>query len=373
VRIGIVATQGIAEEMLEDLGAGLLEDLSRGFPAVDWQVMTLVDTDVSPPAELSDLLGRGREHLLERQCHLVVLITDLPLKVGRHPVLSHASRAHGVAVVSLPAHGVISLKSKTRRSMANAVSTLMGATVLPDPDKNSSARRAGRRRRADARIRELGTPVSPHPSSVVFLARVILGNLHLLAGMIRANQPWRLTLHLTRSLTAAAATVAAALVTFDIWQIADQMGPAHLVLATVGSIVAIAATLIIGAGLWERSPYPRARQQVMLFNTATTATVLLGVFALYVILFLLSGVGVWLLVPSGLLSNVLQHHANFVDKAQVAWLGGSLATVAGALGAGLESDDAVRRAAYANRGRPRQQPNEAVTRARAATSSEERS
>ena len=91
--------------------------------------------------------------------------------------------------------------------------------------------------------------------SVVFLARVILGNLHLLAGMLRANQPWRLTLHLTRSLTAAAATVAAALVTTDIWRIADQMGTARLVLATVGSIVAIAATLIIGAGLWERSPY----------------------------------------------------------------------------------------------------------------------
>jgi hypothetical protein len=352
VRIGIVATPGISEALLEELGAGLLEDLSRAFPAIDWQVKNLVDTEILPPVDVSDLLDRAREHLLEGQCQLVVLITDLPLKIGRRPVLSHASRAHGVAVVSLPAHGAVSLKSKTRRSMANAVSTLIGASVLPDSTENSSARR--RRRRASARIRELGTPVSPHPSSVVFLARVILGNLHLLAGMLRANQPWRLTLHLTRSLTAAAATVAAALVTSDIWRIADQMATARLVLAAVGSIVAIAATLIIGAGLWERSPYPRARQQVMLFNTATTATVLLGVFALYIILVMLSAVGVLVLVPSGLLSSVLQHHASYVDKAQLAWLGGSLATVAGALGAGLETDEAVRRAAYANRGRPRQ-------------------
>jgi hypothetical protein len=373
VRIGIVATPGISEAMLEELGAGLLEDLSRALPAIDWQVMTLVDTDLSPPVEVTDLLRRAREHLLEQQCHLVVVITDLPLKVGRHPVLSHASRAHGVAVVSLPAHGAVSLKSKTRRSMANAVSTLMGASVLPDPTENSSARRPGRRRRADAPIRELGTPVSPHPSSVVFLARVITGNLHLLAGMLRANQPWRLTLHLTRSLTAAAAAVAAALFTFDIWRVADQMGTARLVLATVGSILAIAATLIIGAGLWERSPYPRARQQVMLFNTATTATVLLGVFALYVMLCLLSAVGVLVLVPGGLLSAVLQHHASYVDKAQVAWLGGSLATVAGALGAGLETDEAVRRAAYANRGRPRQQQSEGPTHDQPATSSGENS
>lgn len=371
VLIGIVATPGISEAMLETLGAGLLDDLCRSFPAIDWQVMTLVDSDVSPPVEISDLLSRGRQHLLEHQWHLVVLITDLPLKVGRHPVLSHASRAHGVAVVSLPAHGALSLKSKTRRSMANAVSTLMGASVLPDPTDNPATRRPGKRMRAAARIRELGTPVSPHPSSVVFLARVILGNLHLLAGMLRANQPWRLTLHLTRSLTAAAATVAAVLVTSDIWRIADRMGTARLVLATVGSIVAITATLIIGAGLWERSPYPRARQQVMLFNTATTATVVLGVFALYVMLFLLSALGVLLLVPGELLSTVLQHHATYVDKVQLAWLGGSLATVAGALGAGLETDEAVRRAAYANRGRPRPQQSEGPTHDQAAPSSGE--
>ena len=48
----------------------------------------------------------------------------------------------------------------------------------------------------------------------------------------------------------------------------------------------------------------------MLFNTATTATILLGVFALYMMLFLLSAVGVLVLVPGGLLSNVLQHHAS---------------------------------------------------------------
>jgi Flp pilus assembly protein TadB len=109
----------------------------------------------------------------------------------------------------------------------------------------------------------------------------------------------------------------------------------------------------------------------MLFNTATTATVLLGVSALYVMLFLLMGVGVLVLVPDRLLSTVLQHHASNFDKAQVAWLGGSLATVAGALGAGLETDDAVRRAAYANRGRPRRRRSEGPTHDQPVTSSAE--
>lgn len=150
--MGIVATPGISDGMLEALVEGLLEDLRRAFPASDWQAISLIDTDVSPPAEISDLLHRGRTHLLERHWHLAVLITDLPLKVGRHPVLSHASRAHGVAVVSLPAHGAVSLTTKTRRSMANAVSALMGATVLLNPTETSSSQRLGRRRRAAARV-----------------------------------------------------------------------------------------------------------------------------------------------------------------------------------------------------------------------------
>lgn len=353
VRVGIVATSGISEPLLEELGAGLLEDVSVAIPAIAWHVITLIDSEVAPPVELSDLLRRAREHLLEQHCQLTVMLTDLPLEVGRRPVLSHASRAQSAAVVSLPAHGAIALKSKTRRSMVNAVSALMGVEVIPGPGDVSRHRHPRRRRLAQVRLRELGTPVSPHPSGVVFLARVVMGNLHLLAGMLRANQPWRLTLHLTRSLTAAAATVAAALVTSDIWRIAGQLGTLRLALVTVASIVGIAATLIIGAGLWERSPSPRARQQVVLFNTATTATVLVGVFALYVMLFALSAVGTFVLVPGRLLSSVLQHHAGYVDKVQVAWLVGSLGTVAGALGAGLETDEAVRMAAYAHRVRPR--------------------
>src|ERR1700760_4300589 len=117
--IGIVATPGVSEVMLDALVEGVLEDLRRKFPAIDWEAFSLIDTDVLPPAEISDLLRRGRTHLLERHWHLVVLVTDLPLKVGRHPVLSHASQAHSVAVVSLPAHGAVSLRTKTRRSIAN--------------------------------------------------------------------------------------------------------------------------------------------------------------------------------------------------------------------------------------------------------------
>jgi len=46
------------------------------------------------------------------------------------------------------------------------------------------------------------------------------------------------------------------------------------------------------------------------------------------------------------LKGTLGHPVDFGDYARLAWFVSSLATVGGALGAGLESDIAVREAAY---------------------------
>jgi hypothetical protein len=91
------------------------------------------------------------------------------------------------------------------------------------------------------------------------------------------------------------------------------------------------------------------RQQVVLFNIATTATIAIGVVALFAALFVLALLGALLLIVPRLLTDALGHPVAFGDYVEVAWLSSSLATVGGALGAGLESDEAVRRAAYTYR------------------------
>jgi hypothetical protein len=87
----------------------------------------------------------------------------------------------------------------------------------------------------------------------------------------------------------------------------------------------------------------------VLFNLATSATVLTGVLALYAALLALSLLAALLLVVPHLLAHTLGHPVALRDYLEVAWLTSSLATVGGALGAGLESDEAVRRAAYTYR------------------------
>jgi hypothetical protein len=340
VRLCLVATRGITEDLLERLAHELRRDLPALLPTVTWRISTQPDLEIGPPVPLGELVDRARSELLARRCHLLVLLTDLPLMIGRKPVLSHVTRAQGVAVLSFPAHGAVAPHNRAVKTLRAAVAALIGVGPVGELSR-------GGRRRATARMRELGRRVANDQGAVAFVARVITGNFLLLAGMIRANQPWRLALHLSKALTAALTAGVFALVTTDIWRLADVLGTPRLVMITVGSVTAIGATLIIGADLWERGRRPEARQQVLLFNLATTATVVLGVTAFYAMLIVLTAMGALILVPTGFLSNVLGHSAQWGDRAELAWLAGSVATLGGALGAGLESDDAVRQAAYA--------------------------
>jgi hypothetical protein len=195
----------------------------------------------------------------------------------------------------------------------------------------------------------MASEVDEEAHAIRFTARVLTGHLRLLVGMVRANRPWQLAAGLSRALTAAGAAGVFALVNSDVWRLADAFGRLRLTGAAVASIGAIGATLILGAGLWERAGRPGMRQQVVLFNLATAATVVVGVLVLYAVLFLLALLAALLIVVPDLLAEALGHPVGLADYVEVAWLSSSLATVGGALGAGLETDETVRRAAYTYR------------------------
>jgi hypothetical protein len=342
VTIGLISAPGAATEIAVTLADDLHAELSRHLPTVRWRVPSVVDALVHPPTDDAALVAAARERLLTEDWDLVVCLTDLPLKARRRPVVAHASPLHGVAVVCLPALGAIGLRRRTRDTVVGLVRTLLGDTE----DHALSGRVAGLGRRA----RELGRSQQPgEDDSVMFTARVLSGNLRLLLGMVRANQPWRLAIGLSRALTAALATGVFALVTPDIWRLGDALGWLRLSAIAVGSVAAITIALIAGAGLWEHTSHPGVRKQVTLFNLATAATVVLGVLSLYAALLLLALLTAPLLVPAQLLEQGTGHGVRVGDYVALAWLTGSLATLGGALGAGLESDESVRAAAYTYR------------------------
>ncbi|WP_456564100.1 hypothetical protein [Blastococcus sp. SYSU D00695] len=295
---------------------------------------------VQPPADDDEIVAATRARLLTEEWDLAVALTDVPLEVSRRPVVGTASPVHGVALVSLPALGAVGRHRRALDTSVGLVRALLGTAdgEVDDGDRAALARR----------LRQLATD-DTGADGVRATARVVSGNLRLLAGMVRANRPWRLAVRLSRALTAAVAAGVFALVTSDIWRLADAFGGIRLTVVALGSVTAVVVTLVVGAQLWERPRGRRVRKQVLLFNVATTATVVIGVLSLYAVLFVLALAGGLLLVVQPLFTEGLGHPAHLSDYLELAWLTCSLATVGGALGAGLESDDAVREAAYTHR------------------------
>lgn len=344
VVLGVIAAPGHGARLGRRMIAeGLPAILAERIVGAVWRIELVENSLVDPPVGSTALIDAARQVMLDRNWDLVLVLTELPLHHRRRPVVAHANPMHGVAVISVPAVAARGRRHRLRDLAVQLVEQLLGESRAPAERADGSAAELSQR------VRELGTDISDE-ESLAFTARVITGNIRLLTGMVRANQPWRLTLRLSRALAAAAAAGVFALVTSDIWRLADTFGAVRLTGATLGSIIAIAATLIIGAELWERPAGRGNREQVALFNIATTTTVLIGVTAFYAALFSLAGVAAaCLVVPRGF-SDALGHPVAISDYAELAWLTCSLATLGGALGAGLETDDVVREAAYTQRG-----------------------
>ena len=200
-------------------------------------------------------------------------------------------------------------------------------------------RGARRRARVGQRLVDLAAPVRaiepPDDDDVDlrFVAVVMRGNLRLLAGMVRANRSWRLIVRLSRALAAAAAAAAFALVTADLWRLADALSWPRLLALTVLSVGATVVWLIFSHRLWERPRGRASREQTVLFNTATTLTLLLGATFLYAALFGLTLLGSLLVIEADVLADALGHDTGIGDYAALAWMASSLGTLAGGLGA----------------------------------------
>jgi hypothetical protein len=346
--LGVIVAPGLARDVTAKIASELADDLQALDLGVDWRTELTVDRLVPPPAQTIEIIDAARRKLLEANWDLGVVVTDLPLRVGRRPISRQVSPTHGIAVVSLPALGALHLAPRLRRTLLELVRELDGHGGGRWSGDGALARLG--RRWGRGVLQELATDTADRPGAQRFLIvpAVLASHLRLLLGMVRANRPWRLAARLYRALLAAVVAGAYGLVTSDIWRISATAGATRLALASIASISFTSGAVIVAHGLWERAPDQRLRDQVILFNVATAATILIGIATLYAALFLLIFATAELLLSPNALASGLGHSVGTADYAMLAWFTASLATVGGALGAGLESDEAVREAAYAS-------------------------
>jgi hypothetical protein len=119
--------------------------------------------------------------------------------------------------------------------------------------------------------------------------------------------------------------------------------------------------LVIYNHLWERPDDHHTPAEAVIYNMSTAVTLLLGVACMYGLLYVAALAVSALVIGPGYLESQLHHQIGFRDYATLVWLASSIGVVAGALGSSLDSEEAVRKAAYSRRERERQQQNRLAT------------
>jgi hypothetical protein len=169
--------------------------------------------------------------------------------------------------------------------------------------------------------------------------------------MVLANRPWLLVPGLKSALVAALATGAVATINSTVWLLADSLSWWRLSVATVASIALVVAWLIIDGELWDRpdDDSPQARERSRLYNTSTLMTLTAGVLICYLALYIVNLVWALFVLDPAVMGGYLNASLTYRDLFVLAWFVASAATVGGGLGTGLESDEAIRAAAYSKR------------------------
>jgi uncharacterized membrane protein len=321
----LVSAPDVPAAIAKELASELPDRLDGG----DWRV-TLDDEELVAE-NLGELVDAARDGRSRTGAELAVCLTDVPLRTGKQPLVAALDADEGIAVVSVPAGGATLLRRRVKRTTEAVIAELV-------EQETSGAGGAIRAERVelpdDLRLRR------------GYALRAGLGHARLLAGMVRANRPWRAFSSLSSAVVAALGTGAYAVITSSVWQLSGRLSPARLLAVMLISLFAVIGWLIVAHRLWERDGNGKPAKERRLYNAATALTVGIAVVWGYVVLFVVLLGAAGLFVESSVFGSVTRQPVDFGTYVSLAWLAASIATIAGGLGSGLEDIDEVRDAAY---------------------------
>lgn len=346
--VGIIADPGLPLEMAWELRAWLPGRLSSMIADVFWDIEVerlSLPLDEDGGVKLNANAGTIRG---QRGWDYLVYLTDLPKYIEDDPLLATVNADYGAAMVVLPSLGLIRRKG-LRRQALEVIDALHAAHTAP----REFSPAASPFNRLFSRDEGNGESETTNDFETV---SGWAGRLLLQAGLVRSNRPWRLVPQLSSSMAAAAATGAFGVFYTSIWSMADYLSPGRLLSISLLSIAVMSLWLILANGLWERPEAgPRPRERKLTYNTATTATIVIAVGVMYMVLFGLILGGALVIIDENFISDELGHTASFGEYVNLSWLSASLGTLAGAIGSSFDDEQEVRRATFSSREYERRQ------------------
>jgi hypothetical protein len=316
INVGLVADPASPTEIAHRISD---VDPPHGEDRQAWDIEVVSEPFSMGSEDVDTAMARLREHAQQHEWDLVVGITELPLRDddGRY-LLVKTDPQRRTAVLSIPALGGLRMHARTRHALRALVSGMADSTSQ------------GERR--------------------VPLPR-LTGRWRLLVGMVLANRPWLLVPGLKSALVAALATGAIATINSTVWLLAGSLSWWRLVIATISSVALVVGWIVIDGELWDRPDdnSAEAKERSRLYNTSTLVTLTTGVLICYLALYIVNlGWALFVLNPA-VMGDYLHASFGYGDLFVLTWFVASAATVGGALGTGLESDEAIRAAAYSKR------------------------
>jgi hypothetical protein len=320
IRVGLVADPAAPTEIAQGM-----TDLSPLDGSDGWNITVVSEPFTTGSEDVETAVGRLQDRARQRDWDVVVGLTELPLHdhEGRH-LLVETSSERRTAVLSLPALGGLRMHAHARRAVRSLVS------AMTDPSAEDEHHVA-----------------LPH----------LRGRWRLLLGMVVANRPWLLVPGLKSALVAALATGAVATINSTVWLLAGSLAWWRLVVATVASVALAVAWLVIDGELWDRpdDDSPQARERSRLYNASTVVTLMAGVLICYLALYVVNLAWAFFVLDPDVMGSYLHTSLGHGDLFVLAWFVASAATVGGGLGSGLETDEAIRAAAYSKREQTRRE------------------
>ena len=316
IHVGLVADPAAPTEM-----AHRLSDLDPpdGDDDIAWVIEVVSEPFTTGSEDVDTALERLTDEARRHEWDLVVGLTELPLRDrdGRY-LLVQVDPQRRTAVLSLPALGGLRVHARTRHAVRALVSGM-----------------ADRSSEDEHRV--------PLPR--------LRGRWRLLMGMVLANRPWLLVPGLKSAFVAALATGVVATIDSTVWSLALSLSWWHLVVATIGSVTLVVVWLVVDGELWDRpnDDSAEARERSRLYNTSTLVTLTVGVLICYLALYVVNVTWALFVLDPAVMGDYLHTSRGYGVLFVIAWFVASAATVAGGLGTGLESDEAIRAAAYSKR------------------------
>ncbi|OHO68906.1 5,10-methylene-tetrahydrofolate dehydrogenase [Staphylococcus sp. HMSC036D05] len=339
--VGIIPSPGVAHEHAKKIIPRVKKLLTERIDGDNhWNFDIKVDLMIGSAEDVHESVDKAAKLKEQHQWDYVICLTDLPSISDNKVVISDYNSEKQVAMLSLPSLGVIDLK----RKLIKTVTSLIEQLYYERPKSKNAPHPFVRMKAVE--------PEEDESSKERYINTLfIMSWIQLVAGLTRANQPWKNIFNFKKIISVAFATGTYISIFSMPWELSVIYSPFRLILLMVTAIVGMAGWLFYAHQLLERKTAKSQRVYRYIYNSTTLVTLSMITLINYFILYILLAVSITLFVPVDLFNSWTSAKAQFTftNYLRLIWFVASLGLLAGAMGSTVENEEKIRRITYSYR------------------------